>query len=109
MNEKLKSKDVLRIDEILQSKKISKKEFADKLKVNRQTLYSFLNRNITLETVLKIADTLEVQPWQLFTSSSAAGSESVLNGFVEYKGTIHRIQSIQDLQNLLTLIDNQNE
>jgi len=66
MKEKVKSKDVLRIDEILQSKGISKTEFAEKLGVNRQTLYSFLNRNITLDTVMKIAETLDVSVSDLF-------------------------------------------
>lgn len=66
MNAKVKSKDILRIDEILQAKGMSKTEFADKLGVNRQTLYSFLNRNITIETVMKIAETLEVPISDLF-------------------------------------------
>ncbi len=66
MKDKVKSKDVLRIDEILQSKGLSKSDFADKLGVNRQTLYSFLNRNIKLETVLKIAETLDVPVSDLF-------------------------------------------
>lgn len=66
MNTKVKSKDILRIDEILQAKGMSKTEFADKLGVNRQTLYSFLNRNITIETVMKIAETLDVPMSDLF-------------------------------------------
>ncbi len=66
MTEKIKSKDTLRIDEILQSKGISKKEFAVKLGVNRQTLYSFLNRNVTLETMMKIATALDIPVSELF-------------------------------------------
>lgn len=66
MTGKFKSKDTLRIDEILQSKGISKNEFADKLGVNRQTLYSFLNRNVTLETMMKIASALDVPVKELF-------------------------------------------
>jgi len=100
---KIKSKDVLRIDEILQSKNISKTDFADKLGVNRQTLYSFMNRNITLETILKISDTLEVAPWQLFTDSQTAGNSGKLYGVVVYDGTPYHVQSIEDLDKLLQL------
>lgn len=103
MNDKIKAKDILRIDEILQSKNLSKTDFADRLGVNRQTLYSFLNRNITLETILKISETLEVAPWQLFTDSQTAGTDGKLYGVVVFDGTPYRIQSVEDLEKLLDL------
>ena len=107
MNDRLKSKDVLRIDELLQSKGISKTDFADRLGVNRQTLYSFLNRNITLETIIKIAEALDVQVWELFSDPSEP-HQNDLDGFVEYRGTIYRISTVDDLESLLKLVKNEN-
>jgi transcriptional regulator with XRE-family HTH domain len=93
------SKDYLDIDSILQDKKISKTELANKLGVPRQSIYSYLNGNVSLEKMVNIANALDVPVWQLFS-----GSDNALNGFVEFKGTIHRIQSAQDLERLLEAV-----
>jgi transcriptional regulator with XRE-family HTH domain len=90
------SKDYLNIDSILQGKKISKTELASKLGVPRQSVYSYLNGNVSLEKMVNIANALDVPVWQLFS-----GSENSLSGFVEFNGTVHRIQSVQNLEALL--------
>ncbi|OFX56661.1 MAG: hypothetical protein A2066_14965 [Bacteroidetes bacterium GWB2_41_8] len=95
-SKKFQSKDYLNIDSVLKEKKISKTELADKLGVPRQSIYSYLDGNVSLGILVNIANTLEVPIWQLFN-----GSENALNGFIEYNGTIHRIQSVQDLEKLL--------
>ena len=104
MNDKLKSKNVLRIDELLHKKGISKTDFAKKLGVNRQTLYSFMNRNITLETILKIAEMLDVQVWELFSSSDIPAPGEVLDGIVIFQDKHYRIKTVDDLQELLKMV-----
>ena len=94
------SKDYLDIDSILKEKRISKTELANKLGVPRQSIYSYLNGNVPLEKMVNIANVLEVPVWELFP-----GSDRALNGFVEYQGTIHRIQSKEDLHKLLKLVN----
>lgn len=69
---------------------------AKRLGLNRQTLYTYWQGNITLEKIVNIAGALDVEIWELFKRSA----EGVF-GFVEYNDKIHRVQSKQDLQNVL--------
>ncbi len=97
---KIKAKDHLCIDTLLQKKNLKKTDLAQKLGVNRQTLHSYLDGNITIENILKIAEALNVEPWELFNRSSYD-----ISGFIKHKGETYTINSKQDLQNLLNLID----
>ena len=54
-----------------------------------------------METLQKIASALNVQVWELFTASTTGE----INGFVEYRGTIYKIQSREDLQQLNDLVN----
>ena len=76
-------------------------EFADKLGIARVNLTKTINGNPTMETLQKIATALNVQVWELFTASTTGG----INGFVEYRGTIYKIQSREDLQQLNDLVN----
>ena len=96
------SKDYINIDRILKRKKISKTELANRLGVPRQSIYSYLKGNVSLEKIVNMANALDVELWELFSRS---GDD--ISGFIEYKGEIHRVHSKQDLENLLKLIDNE--
>lgn len=76
-------------------------EFADKLGIARVNLTKTINGNPTMETLQKIATALNVQVWELFTASTTGE----INGFVEYRGTIYKIQSREDLQQLNDLVN----
>ena len=93
------SKDYVDIDSILKEKGIGKTELANKLGLPRQSIYSYLNGNVSLEKMVNIANALDVPLSRLFPDSNNA-----LNGFIEYDGTIHRIQSKEDMEKLLTLV-----
>ena len=69
--------------------------------VTRITLTRNINGNPTMETLQKIASALNVQVWELFTASTTGE----INGFVEYRGTIYKIQSREDLQQLNDLVN----
>ncbi len=71
------------------------------LGVTRITLTRNINGNPTMETLQKIASALNVQVWELFTASTTGE----INGFVEYRGTIYKIQSREDLQQLNDLVN----
>lgn len=75
------------------------KELAGKMGIARESLTRALNGNPTLLTIQGIATALEVEVWQLFT-----GSGNALNGFVEYRGEIYRIQTPADLEKLLAMV-----
>lgn len=87
------------IDILLKEKGLSKQDLAKKMEISRENLYRILNGNPTLQNLEKIATALEVQIYQLFPSSNNA-----LTGFVEYRGTIHRIKSKADLDKLSEII-----
>lgn len=76
-------------------------DLAQILGVTRITLTRNINGNPTMETLQKIATALDVQVWELFTASTTGE----INGFVEYRGTIYKIQSREDLQQLNDLVN----
>ena len=53
-SKKFQSKDYLNIDSVLKEKKISKTELADKLGVPRQSIYSYLDGNVSLGILVNI-------------------------------------------------------
>lgn len=65
-SKKFQSKDYLNIDSVLKEKKISKTELADKLGVPRQSIYSYLDGNVSLGILVNIANALEVDVTELF-------------------------------------------
>lgn len=85
----------LRIKEILKFKGLTMLDLSNILMINRVTLSNSLNGNPTLETLKKIASALEVNLSELFINCD---KRDIL-GYIEYKNEIHKIQSIQDLEN----------
>ncbi|WP_298423216.1 helix-turn-helix transcriptional regulator [uncultured Kordia sp.] len=92
---------MLRVKEVAKSKNISLEQLANILQINRVTLSRTINGNPTVETLMKIANALDVEVSELF--SSAKGNTK-LNGYVEYKNEVYRINSKKDLENLLDLV-----
>ena len=91
----------LRIEEILRERGITKTQFADMMGVAKQNVILLLNTNNT-QKMEKIAEVLGVKFTDLFVADDQPQDE--LNGFVEYKGEIHRIRTKSDLENLLKSI-----
>lgn len=89
-----------RIKELLKEKDLTSKELAIKLGITENGLSLIINgkRQPRFELLESISRELNVPIWQLFS-----GSGNSFNGFVEYKGTIHRIQSREDLERLLDI------
>jgi DNA-binding Xre family transcriptional regulator len=92
----------LRIEEILRERGITKTQFAEMMGVAKQNVNLLLNTNNT-QKMEKIAEVLGVKFTDLFVVDDQPQDE--LNGFVEYKGEIHRIKTKADLENLLKSID----
>ena len=91
----------LRIEEILRERGITKTQFADMMSVAKQNVNLLLNTNNT-QKMEKIAEVLGVKFTDLFVADDQPQDE--LNGFVEYRGEIHRIKTKADLENLLKSI-----
>lgn len=89
-----------------QNPKVNIEILKDRIEANghslsRNSISNILNgnNNPKIETLQVIAEALNVDISDLFNYHEAGNSG--LTGFVEYKGTIHRIQSVQDLERLL--------
>ena len=92
----------LRIEEILKERGITKTQFADMMGVAKQNVNLLLNTNNT-QKMEKIAEVLGVKFTDLFVADDQPQDE--LNGFVVYKGEIHRIRTKAYLENILEYIE----
>lgn len=90
---------MLRIKEVLKTKGITQIELAEKLNISVVGLNKIINGNPTIETLQKIAVILNVEVKYLFKSSGSS-----INGFIEYKDMVYKIQSKSDLEDLLNLM-----
>ncbi|AXG72373.1 helix-turn-helix protein [Kordia sp. SMS9] len=93
---------MLRVKEVAKSKNISLEQLANILQINRVTLSRTINGNPTVETLTKIANALDVEINELFSSSKG---NTKLHGYVEYKNEVYRINSKKDLENLLDVVN----
>ncbi|WP_046745004.1 helix-turn-helix domain-containing protein [Kordia zhangzhouensis] len=93
---------MLRVKEVAKSKNISLEQLANILQINRVTLSRTINGNPTVETLTKIANALDVEISELFSSSKG---NAKLHGYVEYKNEVYRIHSKKDLENLLDIVN----
>ena len=87
--------------ELLNNAGLNKAKFAEKMGVARQNIQKvFETKNVF--TLIKAAEVLGVSLnhlilWEVHT-------ETNINGYVEVNGTIHKVQSKQDLLNLIELL-----
>ena len=91
----------LRIKEICKEKNLTISTLANRMQIKQESLSRAINGNPTMETLQKIAAALNVEIWELFTASTSGE----INGFIEYRGTIYKIQSKEDLQQLHDLVN----
>lgn len=97
--------DRFRIKEILKQKGMRMQELADLLGIHRTNLSTSLSGNPTLSRLEEIASVLEVNVADLFSYEKKDDvDEKLLNGFVEYGGAIYKINELDDIEKLLTLI-----
>ena len=90
------------IKKLLKDRGMTIQQLADELKIHRTNLYSSINGNPTLSRLEEIANILKVDVVDLFAKSSEKQNE--LNGFIEYKEKIYKINCINDLEDLMKII-----
>jgi len=90
-----------RIKELCKSKGLSIGELALKVDMARESLSRIINGgNTSTETLEKIAKALDVSIIELFKTDSKP-----LYGFIEFEGTIHKIDSLESLKQLVSLVE----
>ena len=92
----------LRFAELLAERNISKSQFADMMGVKKQNVNLLIETN-NIQKLEQIAEVLSVNFTDLIVDDKQPQEE--LNGFVEYKGEIHRIKTKVDLENLLRTME----
>lgn len=85
----------LRIKEIIKEKHTTIQDLADAIGINRVTLSNSINGNPTVETLQKIATALNVEVWELFTSSI---NTNELTALIDYKGVLYRFDNVEALK-----------
>lgn len=87
--------------DLLNAAGLNKAKFAEKMGVARQNIQKvFETKNVF--TLMKASDVLGVSLNHLI--SGEAQVETAINGYVEVNGTIRRVQSKQDLLNLIEML-----
>ena len=99
------------LKQIMSDRKVNIENLKDLIEVNghglsRNSISNILNEknNPKIETLQIIAEALKIDLSVLFNYSQPGQSE--LSGFVEFNGTIHRIQLVQDIEKLLEEVKN---
>ncbi|WP_298981565.1 helix-turn-helix transcriptional regulator [uncultured Parabacteroides sp.] len=93
----------LRVKEILKTQGRTGRDLATELGMTEVGLYKAIgeNGNPSLKRLQDIADSLNVEVWELFTERP---EESEISGFIKAKGVIYEIKSLQDIENLLDIL-----
>lgn len=91
----------LSVKEVCKEKGLTIQDLADKMEMKRESLSRAINGNPTLETLERIANALEVDVPELFTSSSSGG----IIGVIRIRDTNYNINSVPDLSRLLDRIE----
>ena len=87
--------------ELLSNAGLNKAKFAEKMGVARQNIQKvFETKNVF--TLMRAAEVLGVSLNHLISGNIQ--SEATINGYIEVNGTIHKVQSKQDLLNLIELL-----
>lgn len=105
MAENDKMQDAIRnsIKRIAREKGLTLADVADRMGIKGPTLSQNINGNPTVEMLGRIASALQVDIRLLFESS---GAESELYGMVQYKDRSYKIDSVESLKQLLSVIEN---
>ncbi|MDR1716911.1 MAG: helix-turn-helix transcriptional regulator [Prevotella sp.] len=88
----------LRIKEILSEKKLSIRGLAEIMGIDPASLSRSLSGKMTLDTLKKIASALNVEIWQLFTTTI---SKEELTALIDYRGRLYKAGSIEELEKII--------
>lgn len=94
----------LRIREILKERGISISEFAEMLGIERQNVYNVFEKP-SWKRLEQCSTILDTPIRELFEQEDA----SYINGFIEYKGKVHKISDIQSFHKLASYIQSDQE
>jgi len=83
----------LKIKEVIKEKGLTVQSLAERMGINRVGLSNHINGNPSVAVLEKIADALGVSIQELFEKDNVE-----LNGFIEYKNEIFKINSFNEFE-----------
>lgn len=104
--EKQKGMPNLRIKEILVSKGMTAKALAEKMGKSPQYLNSIINggKGMSMATLAEVAISLNVEFWQLFTSSDDIAGKERLTALIQHKGAFYKASTVEELEEIVLKI-----
>ncbi|GBF19530.1 MULTISPECIES: helix-turn-helix domain-containing protein [Arenibacter] len=92
--------ELLRLKELLSESGINGKTLADKTGVSQNTISNIVSgKNFPKpDLLLKIAEVLDVDVREMFNSTKNGIGKPLVNGFLEFRGEIHKITSVDNLE-----------
>lgn len=96
----------MQISKVIKQHNKTIQEVADAIGVSRPTLASTIANNPTAKTLRNIAQVLECNIADFFEDEFMERSEPTnsISGFVEINGTIHKVTSVEDLKQLVSIL-----
>ena len=96
--------DFLNIKEQIKSKGYTYESFGNEVGLTKTSVARIASGNQTpgFDTLKKMADVLDIDIRELFKPTKRG---AIMNGFVEHRGEVYRINSESDLKRLLSLIN----
>lgn len=98
--------EILRIKDAIKEKGYTVQEIADKLGYTRQTLYTHMVGNPSIEVLKKIADVLHVHITDLFAKPQDPEGRPAVTGFLKINDQIKEVTSIEDLHKIIDYLSN---
>lgn len=95
-----------RIEEIMSEKGVSKAEFARQLGIKPQNVNTLLDTD-NLKKLKRIAEVIGCEAAD-FLKDETKEPRQIINGYIEYNGVVYTIKSMEDLHNLQSIV-NQNQ
>lgn len=93
----------LRVVELAHQRGLTMSDIAKKVGISRVNLSNSLNGNPTLSRLTEVAKILGVEVSELFKPAS---TQKVVSGYLECDGRIIKINSIEQLKQIIEEIDN---
>lgn len=94
----------LRISELARQRGMTIADIAKEIGISRVNLSNSLNGNPTLSRLREVAKVLNVEVSELFKSANMPQ----VSGYLEYRGVITKIESLDALKEFINKIDSEN-
>lgn len=90
----------LRLKEILEERSISLTSISEKTGIEKGNLSAIVNnkKNPTIETLEKIAQSLNIELWELFTPTT---SKDELTALINHRGEFYKATTLKELEDVI--------